>query len=435
MDFGDRSDNPFFTSFACAKTDRKRAWKSALGLFLIACAAFVVLIVVSGQSQKWLVHRLTHEFDRLGIQEKRERLTQLAELGSPGIEFLTQSMVDPDLDVSRISFELLQRMQNDWSVLEEQDRNGRSLQLVAAIESISVHLPDDRTGWATRLLQQTLLATVDRPSPEARQLYRKANRAMDLLSLSGRSRSAGPRVTLADESIQSLAADPGRPTRLEVRAQPLPVDQSASAERWTQWPPPQESVRGSIASLGPSADVGEGANPLRDQPLDTESASVYRSGAKLQPVEEGNEVLLNEVQASEIRPVTHLVESPLQTYDDRSVIRMLGSEHAALREKSKAELARRGFGETDLAIAIQVATGDTQTRMDLIDGLAQSSKLDPRPWLLMMLDDPARDVRLRAISVLATMDDPAIAQRLRLQLADERDPTVAARIRRILKLR
>jgi hypothetical protein len=73
--------------------------------------------------------------------------------------------------------------------------------------------------------------------------------------------------------------------------------------------------------------------------------------------------------------------------------------------------------------------------MQLVDAISRSSAIDPRPWLLMMLDDESRDVKLRVISVLATMNDPGVSQRLKMHLVDERDPTVAARIRRVLDLR
>jgi hypothetical protein len=71
----------------------------------------------------------------------------------------------------------------------------------------------------------------------------------------------------------------------------------------------------------------------------------------------------------------------------------------------------------------------------LIDAIARSQSIDPRPWLLMMLEDESRDVKLRVVSVLATMNDPGVSQRLRMHLIDEHDPTVAARIRRVLNLR
>jgi hypothetical protein len=142
-----------------------------------------------------------------------------------------------------------------------------------------------------------------------------------------------------------------------------------------------------------------------------------------------------DAQATEIRQAAHLVDSPLQTYDDPSVMRWLVSDHATLREKAEAELSRRGYDQEALSIARQLAGADALGRMEMVETISRSDRVDPRPWLLMLLEDPSRDVRLRVISVMATMNDPAMTQRLRLQLVDERDPTVAARIRRVLKLR
>ncbi|MCP4942105.1 MAG: hypothetical protein GY924_09035 [Planctomycetaceae bacterium] len=53
----------------------------------------------------------------------------------------------------------------------------------------------------------------------------------------------------------------------------------------------------------------------------------------------------------------------------------------------------------------------------------------------MIRQDPDRDVRLRTVASLGSMDDPAIAGRLQTHLGDERDPAVASRIRRVLNLR
>jgi hypothetical protein len=139
--------------------------------------------------------------------------------------------------------------------------------------------------------------------------------------------------------------------------------------------------------------------------------------------------------APEIRSVTHIVDSPLETFSDNSVIHWLASPHLALRERARAELISRGYGNTELAIATQIASGDTRTRLELIDAIARSGSIDPRPWLLMMLDDRSRDVKLRVISVLATMKDPSIDRRLQSHLMNESDPTVSARIRRVLDLR
>ena len=52
-----------------------------------------------------------------------------------------------------------------------------------------------------------------------------------------------------------------------------------------------------------------------------------------------------------------------------------------------------------------------------------------------MLSDPVREVRLEAVSLLGTMNEPAISAALRNHLQNERDLIVASRVRKVLGLR
>lgn len=397
-----------------------------------------------------MLDRLTHDFDSLSGQQKKARLVQMAELGPSAIAQLTKSMADPDLEVARAAYQLLQRSQNEWTVLEEATRIERHRLLVQSIAENAFRLPEDRIGWGTSLIQQTVMEVVEQNSDPSRQLFREANHAIELLSISGP-------PAIKDQSIDVTtmddhANDLGHPKRLAVRAQPLPVDQSTVSETWTRWPPPLEPTSNHDPQDGDMVERTMATKPVNVLREPTESPSVYRSGSRLRPVMPSETIVLNSIHAEDhmiipepdpapesaptsIQPVVHLVASPMQTYDDQSVIHWLGSEHEALREKAKAELTRRGYGQSELSIATQIAHGDTATRLALVDSISESASLDPRPWLLMLLEDPNRDVRLRVISVLATLDDPQIDQRLRLHLLDENDPTVASRIRRVLKLR
>jgi hypothetical protein len=163
------------------------------------------------------------------------------------------------------------------------------------------------------------------------------------------------------------------------------------------------------------------------QSVQTEIAPVERPES---PIDSG--VLSHDTN---VRPVGMLVDSPLETYDTESVIYWLGNSHAPLRTAAKDELKRRGLSDDEIGIATRIAAGDVQTKLDLVDFIARSGKHDPRPWLLLLMNDPSRDVKLKAVSVLATINDPAVEQKLRSRIIDEPDPTVAFRIRRLLDLR
>lgn len=451
MDFGDRTDNPFSVSLRTGTSRRRRAFKSSVRFFLLACLGSAVCLVVTTQGQRWLVSRLTTDFDSLSLVEKRQRLKQLAELEPTALPALADALADPELEVGRTAYELLQQVQNEWTVLLEQERFQRHATLVDALESVAVRLPEDRTGWGTSLLQQTLMVAVDRNDENAQQLYRQANHALELFSLTGRSGAATAHSRQLDWDANQDGEASRQPTRLSIRAQPLPVDQSSAADLWTQWPPPNE-MRYASERIAKEGSANQQASLTTEQPIASSgTATVYRSGGKLQPVHDHQAVDLSEVPKpspagvsavkvdqrhdATLSEAASLVSEPMGAYDDASVMRWLASDHQRLQQAATDELIRRGYQKEELDLASQIVTGDVATRLALVDYIARYSKHDPRRWLPLLLSDPSRDVKLLAISVLATMDDPSVSQRLHMHLAHEQDPTVAARIRRVLKLR
>ena len=452
MEFGDLSENPFALSARKEKSSRRQALIRAFQIFVVVALATGAVVMLSNQSKRWLAGRLTFDFETLGASAKSERLSQIAELGVFSVEPLVNSMVDKDPSVARTAYELLRKAQNDWSVLPMQEEASRHELLIDALNNIAIKLPDHRTGWGTSLLQQTLLLAAENPHTAAQMLHQRANHAIGLLSLSGR--------PVDRESQGDL--DTTQPRRLEVRADPLPVGSIKSVDEWTTWPPNQETG-GMLSSLSEGRGNANQRIDHRGSALAIDrEPSVYKSGAsRLQPVGKHEIIKLNDIsttpqpQPAQLASVdgqlgasdradfvsldatsqVTMVDSPMGTFDDASVMRWLGSPHSVLRDKAKLELVSRGFDGTAIAIATRIQTGDVREKMELIDALNGTGIIDPRPWLLLLLQDESRDVRLHTISILGSMDDPAIARRLQSHLADERDPTVAARIRRVLDLR
>ena len=125
----------------------------------------------------------------------------------------------------------------------------------------------------------------------------------------------------------------------------------------------------------------------------------------------------------------------LSETDTRSVIAALGSPNESLRLLAESELANRGFGELQVGLAKVIATGNVQQRIELISHLVSSESIDPRPWLLLLLDDEDRKVKTEAVFALARTLDPDVRKALRIHLAGEPDQTVALQIRDVLNLR
>jgi hypothetical protein len=430
MEFGELSDNPFSVNTP-PKRPKRTAFYSAVKFLLLIAVCLGATVMLGSYSKTWLAQHLVAEFASLDTATKRTRLTQVAELGIPGIEPLVSALADDEIVVARTAYELLQEVQGRWIELDREEQQRYHRVLVDSIQTIAVHLPDDRTGWGTNLLQQTVAATVNRRDDSSRSLYRSANRTIERLSLSDR---AGPSV-LSDEPIDST-----EPRRLAIRTKALSISAAnqsdASIELRADEPvqPLQKQGRSEARIVEGSSSHSRATEP-----------AVHRSGGavKLQPANAGEQVVLRDIgerqetsyQAKPIVPVAHVVDSPLEALDDESVMKWLGSPHTAMREKANAELLSRGFSQTDISIATQISAGDTATRLTMIDAISRSDQIDPRPWLFMLLSDQNRQVKLRAISVLGTMQDAYVDQRLRMRLTDEQDKAVVAQIRNALEHR
>ena len=394
-------------------------------------------MVLSSHSRNWLAQHLAADLQSLDPEQQQIRLTQLADLGLPGIDPLVAALVDENIQVARTAYELLQKSQQQWLTQDRAVQQRHHQKLVGALQKIAIQLPDDRTGWGTLLMQQTIQITANQRDDASRKLRRDATHAIEVLSLSDR---AGPSV-LSDQPI-----DANEPRRLIVRSKPLSLTaeepRHGEPDPTTPLPGESEELRQmSVETQNRASSVvarSTGAVP-------TQEASVYSSGSaiKLRPAETDRPLDLRDISAGRetaiaakpIHSVAHVVDSPVQTLDDSSVMQWLGSPHTSMREKAETELRLRGYDGTEIAIATQIAAGDTPARLALVDAISRSSQLDPRPWLFLLLNDQNRQVKLRTISVLATMQDAYVDQRLRKQLSEEQDAEVIARIRRVLELR
>ncbi len=175
----------------------------------------------------------------------------------------------------------------------------------------------------------------------------------------------------------------------------------------------------------------------------------------LQAVTDGEEIVLHEVHQSRthsvvdqrrvesmhdppttIQPVAHVIETPWQNANVATIIKFLGRPEQELRDQVETELTRRGLSEAEISIESQIAIGNTSSKVALIDSLSETSDINVRPWLMVLLDDRDHEVRAYERSqALAAINDPWVQQQLKLKMVDEKDLTVAFRIRRVLNLR
>jgi len=151
-----------------------------------------------------------------------------------------------------------------------------------------------------------------------------------------------------------------------------------------------------------------------------------------------------------VRPLGHLdgmAGSPGEGSDDRGdaerlagvetvdLMRRLRSRDSTAAAQAETELVRRGFTETHLALARRLFDPDPDVRAGLPRLLLDLPNVNAAPWLMQLARDENADVRLSAISLLATTGDPELTGAIEAIAREDPDPRVQRQAERIARRR
>jgi hypothetical protein len=87
---------------------------------------------------------------------------------------------------------------------------------------------------------------------------------------------------------------------------------------------------------------------------------------------------------------------------------------------------QRGFGKLSKPLVQQFLSNRSQDRLQLVDDVLTKPGVDARPWLMLLSDDADADVRLSAVTIMATSTDAALVERAWQAAIHDRDPRIAA---------
>jgi len=97
----------------------------------------------------------------------------------------------------------------------------------------------------------------------------------------------------------------------------------------------------------------------------------------------------------------------------RQLARQLHDQDPQQVEAARGELQRCGLSDVEVELARQLTDADAAARRALARALPATAGVDGAAWLLELARDPDADVRLEAITILATTGDPALLEPLR----------------------
>lgn len=361
-----------------------------------------------------------------------------ARLGRPGLPVLVAALGSPRESVSSAGRLWLDRQVRSWENLSNQEAQRN---VAALAEALASDL--DRLGPAARLdaarLGNRLLKwrldskIVDRG--RVTWLCDRLLRAADY-QVAGPARDAGS-VVSAD--LQTQSQDTEEADTSEDRLQPpgllefpdLPQEaqpRSPFASHANRATSPNVVPLPSVVEKPPASDLAE-AWAMRSRRLGTSSPQV--SEARIYPSTR-ERVLVPPASEGERPP-----SAPVIPLRDTSLTECMRRLHQAGFESlaAESELKRRGFNPLQLSIARRVYHPDRNVRLQLVRDLPGIPGIGATDWLITMAGDAHEDVRLAAITLLATTGDPAVVAQVESMARNDPSERIRSQAERLTKRR
>lgn len=217
------------------------------------------------------------------------------------------------------------------------------------------------------------------------------------------------RLLTACERVLQASSDLREPPQIGASAKPVTTEIEAAGLLQPNTDLPQVRLPVELQLPPLPAASAKNTPSLLVKPASTQSSQVIdRSqpadkSPQLQPVPETGRL--------QSQPSPHVER---QALDDLSMVELFKLWHAAPvahRKTIEHELKDRGITARQIEIGAGLTSPQAEERLRWIEQLPRLTGLDPKPWLLWLTQDGVAEVRLAALRVMATTNDPVLLRR------------------------
>ncbi len=433
--------------------------KRLISLVALVAVVSVGVFFAARPVGDWLLTRYYRQ--RLEVVEGREAhvlLDQAADLGEPGIAVLVAGLGSSKESVSRAAGEVIERRMEQWKSLRTRYSSPLLARLALKL-SDSIEQFDTAAGAkAARYAEEILARRLDRYAVDRCQVILACQKVIRAAAQTAAASPQVPRTSapatargnigVTTVPVAQLAALPGgglpktaqpvldagrlneQMLRLTNRfdprdlEEPLPSAQ-IQAERAVEDEPRWFNVPTAARPLGAARDVMRLSNPpnaaLR---LPDDQDAKHREFAALNPSHPSPGTAFQRAGSPRL--------SEAKTAD---LLRRFNGGDAPTAAAARNELQLRGFTDLHFRVAAKLFHPHAAVRARLARELLNVPGLNPQPWLLVLAHDSNSDVRLTAITLLATSADPSILAEVESVARGDADHRIRQQARRMAERR
>ncbi len=422
--------------------------KRMLITLAMTAGLLALLVGLRGPYARMAAEHLRRQLDSAPDKTAPLLLGQVAELGEPGIPVLVEALGSPREQIARAGKRVLLGQVDRWQMLPARRSSPKLAILADALaEGVAQFGPTARSDAAdlvTRILRwpldpnavdrteviaacETVLRATkfDRQPPVAPGPSRRSVMAIEQADTRlGRPMAVDDPI-LPGASIAEMARLPGGGLPIdwfgEFDRRPDSVEVPHVADARPQQPRRLPDMPG-LRPLGPLQQP--------DRPL------ILREDVRAAPGPQGS------VARQAYRP-NPTPMGPLSLPESREpaemevvyLMRALHAEDQHAAARARAELTRRGFSALHVELARRLFDPDPEVRKQLARSLPGMMGVDAVPWLLWLSRDASAEVRLSALTLMATTRDPALLDQVEQMARQDPDPRIQRQAERIARQR
>lgn len=352
-----------------------------------------------------------------GDERAEVLVASAARLGRPGIPVLLDAMGSARERVSQAGVEWLERELRSWENLpnREGQRNVEALAeaLAAQVGSFPPAARLDAARLALRILRWRLdpqIVNRGRVTCACDQVLRAADLALPAETAVA-SRPAGAAAEEGWDAAPGADQPPASDSEVHLRFPELLRESPA---------------RPRIAARADQSISAAGApSTASDRPEAVAQAWSMRSGV----IDEGLSDRAGLAANGPTPPAADAAEDPGSAGQAANLgvdecFRRVHSARASEAREAEAELKRRGIDDRQMSIGRRLFDPDPLVRLALVRQLPEIPGIDASGWLLKMAADESGEVRLAAITLLATSNDPQILAEVEETARNDHDERV-----------
>ncbi len=417
--------------------------KAVAATFFMLAAGWLVAPSISHWHSHQLADRLVVKITDAEDAQVKVPLRQLADLGETSIEPLVVAAASDREAVATIARQILDEKLVTWKLLD-QDSSHEAVATLAM--ALATHL--DKFGpagkqWAEQLAL-TMIELSDRiPAKQTHILLAHCSRILSVVTPRGpRLRTLAPRTEIADFPTTDKLSAPEPKLEALTRASEGSLDRLARLQPSI---PMETQNRLTLVTPRRREASGSASKPLDWLPRQdgvTHSQSPPPSSNTPSKNPPKNTLIVAPEPTSPAGSQVVDIPSPQDMAIRADALRLLSSEELLLRLRAanfyeagiiRTVLSKRGFTGAEVALRQQLATPNAADRLRLVGEVSHLPASTARRLLRWLLDDESGDVRLRALTALATTNAPDLGNLARELAVRDEDPRVARLASRLMR--